>query len=175
MVRVLDCWLNQRIRNASCWDGELYCDSKMEGVPCHGWNDPADEMSSPVDMMKGVVVNGRVQVSEGDLAKRAEAYQQCMKKIEVPKNRRSLIPFTTWVGMGKSIEQFYGQPLHFQTNSALKQLDQKRLGSVDEYTPLDLVMHPCKAEAMIWLMEEIHRSTSAHLYIAQFWKSDPFL
>ncbi|KAI4339260.1 hypothetical protein MLD38_024220 [Melastoma candidum] len=135
--------------------------------------DLADKMSSPhksppVHMMEGVEEDG------GGLMTRAEAYQQYMKKIEVPKDRGSLIPFVTWATLGKSIEQLYGQPLHYLTNIALRQLDQKRLGSEDEYMPLDLVMHPCKAEAMIWLMEEVHRSTSSYLYIAELWRSDPF-
>lgn len=106
--------------------------------------------------------------------KRAESYQQYMKQIQIPKNRGSLIPCTTWMGLGKSIKQLYGQPLHYLTNILLKQLDQKRVGSEDEYTPLDLIIHPSKAEAMIWLMEEVHRSTSSHLFIADLWKSDPF-
>lgn len=107
------------------------------------------------------------------LTRRAAMYQDYMKQIPIPSNRGSVIPFTSWMGLGKSIKQLYGQPLHYLTNVALKQWDQLRIGSEDEWKPLDDIVHPCKAEASVWLMEEVHRQTSSHFYIANLWKEDP--
>ncbi|CAK8539182.1 unnamed protein product [Lathyrus sativus] len=107
------------------------------------------------------------------LTRRAAMYQDYMKQIPIPTKRGSVIPFTSWMGLGKSIKQLYGQPLHYLTNVALMQWDQLRIGSEDEWKPLDDIVHPCKAEASIWLMEEIHRQTSSHFYIANLWKKDP--
>ncbi|CAL0314561.1 unnamed protein product [Lupinus luteus] len=111
--------------------------------------------------------------SQDVLIKRAEMYQDYMKQIQIPSHRGSVIPFTSWMGLGRSIKQLYGQPLHYLTNILLKQWDQLRIGSSHEYTPLDDIVHPCKAEATIWLMEEIHRQTSSHVQIAEHWKRDP--
>lgn len=113
------------------------------------------------------------RTSEGALARRAEMYQEYMKQIPIPAHRGSVIPFTSWMGLGKSIKQLYGQPLHYLTNILLKQWDQLRMGSEEEYRPLDTIIHPCKAEATIWLMEEVHRHTSSHYHIANLWLSDP--
>lgn len=107
------------------------------------------------------------------LTRRAAMYQDYMKHIPIPSSRGSLIPFTSWMGLGRSIKQLYGQPLHYLTNILLKQWDQLRIGSEDEYTPLDDIIHPRKAESTIWLMEEIHRQTSSHFHIADLWKKDP--
>lgn len=104
---------------------------------------------------------------------RAEMYQGYMKELPIPTNRGSVIPFTSWVGLGFSIKQLYGQPLHYLTNVLLRRWDQSRLGSDSEYQSLDLIVHPCKAEATVWLVEEIHRLTYSHLHIAQLWGSDP--
>ncbi|CAI8589465.1 unnamed protein product [Vicia faba] len=114
-----------------------------------------------------------INSSEEALTKRAAMYQEYMKQIPIPRNRGSVIPFTSWMGLGKSIKQLYGQPLHYLTNVALKQWDQLRIGSEDEWKPLDDIVHPCKGEASIWLMEEIHRQTSSHYHIANLWKKDP--
>ncbi|XP_008224276.1 PREDICTED: protein RDM1 [Prunus mume] len=113
------------------------------------------------------------RTSEGALVRRAEMYQEYMKQIPIPAHRGSVIPFTSWMGLGKSIKQLYGQPLHYLTNILLKQWDQLRMGSEEEYRPLDTIIHPCKAEATIWLMEEVHRHTSSHYHIANLWLSDP--
>ncbi|KAE8694815.1 Protein RDM1 [Hibiscus syriacus] len=67
------------------------------------------------------------------------------------------------------------------TNVAVDQLqknyplkwDHLRIGSEDEHRPLDIVVHPSKAEATIWLVEELHRRTSSHHHIAKLWQSDP--
>ncbi|KAF5752253.1 hypothetical protein HS088_TW01G00161 [Tripterygium wilfordii] len=107
------------------------------------------------------------------LIKRAKMYQEYMKQLPIPMQRGSVIPFSSWVGLGKSIKQIYGQPLHYLTNILLKQWDQLRSGAEDEHKPLDIVIHPCKAEATIWLVEEIHRHTSSHDHIAKLWLSDP--
>jgi len=70
------------------------------------------------------------------------------------------------------MKQLYGQPLHYLTNIQLKQWDQMRIGSEDEYKPLDIIIHPHKAEATIWIIEEIHRQTTSHFHIASLWKVD---
>lgn len=111
-------------------------------------------------------------VSEDVLIKRAEMYQEYMKTIPIPTSRGSVIPFRTWTGLARSMKQLYGQPLHYLTNILLKQWDQLRVGSEDEHRPLDLIIHPCKAEANIWLVEEVHRLTSSHHHIAKLWLLD---
>lgn len=96
-----------------------------------------------------------------------------MKELPLPTTRGSLIPFTSWVGLAMSIKELYGQPLHYLTNALLQRWDQARLGSDSEDQSLDLIIHPSKAEATIWLVEEIHRLTSSHPQIAELWGSDP--
>ncbi|XP_027193089.1 uncharacterized protein [Cicer arietinum] len=107
------------------------------------------------------------------LTRRAAMYQDYMEQIPIPSRRASVIPFTSWIGLGKSIKKLYRQPLHYLTNVILKQWDQSRIGNEDEYRRLDDIIHPCKAEATIWLMEQIHRQTSSHFHIANLWKVDP--
>lgn len=103
----------------------------------------------------------------------AEMYQEYMKQIPIPTHRGSLVPCTTWMGLGKSIKEFYGQPLHYLTNVELKNWDQMRIGSENEHESLDTIIHPNKAEAAIWLIEEIHRRTSSYHHVAKLWLSDP--
>ncbi|XP_077239735.1 RNA-DIRECTED DNA METHYLATION 1 isoform X3 [Tasmannia lanceolata] len=112
-------------------------------------------------------------MSEDTMIRRAEMYQEYMKHIPIPTCHGSLIPFTTWQGLAKSLKQLYGQPLHYLTNALLKQWDQLRIGTDDEYQPLDVLLHPVKAEVTIWLMEEVHRLTSSHHHLAKLWASDP--
>ncbi|XP_028771621.1 protein RDM1 [Neltuma alba] len=112
-------------------------------------------------------------LSEDLLIRRAAMYQEYMKQIPIPRHRGSVIPYTSWMGLGRSMKQLYGQPLHYLTNVLLKQWDQLRINSEDEYKPLDDIIHPCKAEANIWLVEEVHRKTTSHLHIAKLWKEDP--
>uniref|UniRef100_A0A0E0LDP9 Uncharacterized protein n=1 Tax=Oryza punctata TaxID=4537 RepID=A0A0E0LDP9_ORYPU len=88
-------------------------------------------------------------------------YQEYMKHIPVPAHRGSVIPCTTWLGLGRSVKQLYKQPLHYLTNVLLKQWDQQRVGSDDEHRPLDAIIHPVKAEALIWITEEVHRLTTS--------------
>ncbi|KAL9689213.1 hypothetical protein QQ045_033647 [Rhodiola kirilowii] len=156
------------------------------------WSEQIDVISSDsssVDEVKEVkseleeVQSGRnmaidlpvdeVLSEEGVLLLRAEIYQDYMSSIKIPNLRGSLIPCNTWMGLGNSIKQLYGQPLHYLTNIRLKELDQLRVGSQDEYQPLDAIMHPLKAEASIWLTEEIHRSSSSPDQLAKRWTSDP--
>ncbi|GKV50996.1 hypothetical protein SLEP1_g57674 [Rubroshorea leprosula] len=107
------------------------------------------------------------------LMKRAELYQEYMKEVPIPAQRGSVTPFTSWMGLGRLIKQLYGQPLHYLHNILLKQWDQLRFGSEDKDTPLDIIVHPCKAEATIWLIEETHRHTTSSHHIAKLWLSDP--
>lgn len=109
----------------------------------------------------------------GPLVRRAEMYQEYMKQIPIPTHRGSLIPFSTWQGLAKSLKELYGQPLHYLTNILLKQWDESRIGADDEHKPLDSIIHPSKAEAAIWLMEEAHRLTSSYHHLATLWASDP--
>lgn len=100
-------------------------------------------------------------------------YQEYMKQIPIPTTRGSIIPFNSWAALGNSLKQLYSQPLHYLTNILLRQWDRQRFGSEDEHTPLDTMIHPCKAEATIWLIEEVHRATTSHHHIAKLWLSDP--
>ncbi|KAF2927674.1 hypothetical protein DAI22_06g222500 [Oryza sativa Japonica Group] len=100
-------------------------------------------------------------------------YQEYMKHIPVPAHRGSVIPCTTWLGLGRSVKQLYKQPLHYLTNVLLKQWDQQRVGSDDEHRPLDAIIHPVKAEALIWITEEVHRLTTSSQHLASLWASAP--
>ncbi|XP_070042351.1 protein RDM1 isoform X10 [Nicotiana tomentosiformis] len=76
-------------------------------------------------------------------------------------------------GLAASIKKLYGQPLHYLTNLCMKQRDQMRVGADDEVDPLEMLIHPTKAESSIWLMEEVHRRTSSPHYLAKLWLADP--
>ncbi|KAJ4838231.1 hypothetical protein Tsubulata_048819 [Turnera subulata] len=141
-------------------------------------SDDEIEVYGRVDHKKSSI-NGPVSISAKEMTsqdmviKRAEMYQEYMKRIPVPVQCDSVIPFTSWTGLGKSIKQLYGQPLHYLTNVRLRQWDQQRIGSEDENTSLDVMIHPCKAEATIWLLEELNRLTASHHHLAKLWQSDP--
>ncbi|EEF45256.1 protein RDM1 [Ricinus communis] len=156
------------------------------------WNEQIDVISSDEstssdgDMETDVVLDGhkpspRITISqslkeitsEDVLIRRAEMYQDYMRQLPIPVHHGSVIPFSSWVGLGKSIKQLYGQPLHYLTNILLKQWDQLRFDNGDEQKSLDIVIHPCKAEASVWLVEEIHRCTSSPHYVAKLWLLDP--
>ncbi|CAL1396625.1 unnamed protein product [Linum trigynum] len=107
------------------------------------------------------------------ITKTAEMYQNYMQELPIPSLRGSVIPCSSWMELGRSMKQLYGQPLHYLTNIILKRWDQLRTGTENQHQPLDLIIHPSKAEATIWLVEEVHRKTSSHLHIAQLWISDP--
>ena len=96
-----------------------------------------------------------------------------MSNIPVPVQRSSVIPCTSWHGLGSSMKRLYSQPLHYLTNVLLKQWDQMRVGSNDEHEPLDAIIHPSKAEAVIWVTEEVHRLTTSHHHLAKLWALDP--
>ncbi|KAJ6318636.1 hypothetical protein OIU76_014065 [Salix suchowensis] len=168
--------------------GYIVCDMKRT-IP---WTDSVDVISSDESSSSdsGIELNDGIggqrlssyvtidqpikEMTSGDLLiRRAEMYQDYMKHIPIPAQRGSAIPFSSWVGLGKSVKQLYRQPLHYLTNILLYKWDQQRIGSDDEYTPLDTMMHPCKAEATIWLVEEVHRRTSSHYHVAKIWQSDP--
>ncbi|XP_057771647.1 protein RDM1 isoform X2 [Salvia miltiorrhiza] len=111
--------------------------------------------------------------AEAWLFRRAASYQEYMKSIPIPTKRSAVIPYTSWTGLGASMKQMYEQPLHYLTNIHLQRMDRERLGAEDEDVPLDLIIHPCKAEVTIWLVEEIHRRTSSPHHLAQLWAADP--
>ncbi|KAL8485190.1 hypothetical protein ACS0TY_027481 [Phlomoides rotata] len=110
--------------------------------------------------------------SQAMLFRRAKSYQEYMKLIPIPTNRGSVIPFTSWVELGSSIKQLYNQPLHYLTDVQLKKMDQERLGAEDVDVRLDTIIHPTKAELIIWLMEEVHRRTSSPHHLLQLWEAD---
>ncbi|KAB1218137.1 Protein RDM1 [Morella rubra] len=141
---------------------------------CDG-KQPVDDGCNGKQLINNPTLNQSVKeiTSEDALIRRAEMYQDYMKRIPIPTHRGSIIPFTTWMGLGRSVKQLYGQPLHYLTNNLLKQWDKLRIGSEDEQRPLDTIIHPSKAEATIWLIEEVHRRTSSHLHLANLWNFDP--
>ncbi|KAI5668935.1 hypothetical protein M9H77_18788 [Catharanthus roseus] len=110
---------------------------------------------------------------EDSLLRRAEIYQEYMKQIPIPCLRGSVVPFNTWIELGMSLKELYGQPLHYLTNIHLRQLDQSRAGTADEDVPLDIIISPPKAEASIWLIEEVHRLSSSPHHLAKLWRDDP--
>ncbi|GER34273.1 RNA-DIRECTED DNA METHYLATION 1 [Striga asiatica] len=108
------------------------------------------------------------------LLRRAESYQEYMKLIPIPTERGTVIPFTSWTGLGSSIKQIYGQPLHYLTNLHLSRMDHERLGAEDTGVPLYMTIHPCKAEASIWIIEEAHRLTSSPHHLVRLWEADTY-
>lgn len=111
--------------------------------------------------------------SAGALMRRAEMYQEYMKQIPIPAKRGSVIPFISWQGLGSSLKHLYGQPLHYLTNVLLQAWDQRRVGTEDEPSRFDAIIHPVKAEALIWATEEVHRLTTSAHCLAKLWASDP--
>ncbi|CAA6658530.1 unnamed protein product [Spirodela intermedia] len=89
-----------------------------------------------------------------------------------PPSSGSVIPFKSWQGLGRSMKQLHGQPLHYLTNLLLKQWDQQRVGAEEEHQRLDSVVHPAKAESFIWVCEEVHRLTSSPFHLAKLWAAD---
>ncbi|KAG5065877.1 hypothetical protein JHK86_009608 [Glycine max] len=70
------------------------------------------------------------------LIRRAEMYQDYMKQIPIPNHRGTMIPFTSWMGLSRSMKQIYGQPLNCLANILLEQWGQLRIGSEDELASL---------------------------------------
>ncbi|KAL9161638.1 hypothetical protein ABFS82_07G034700 [Erythranthe guttata] len=136
----------------------------------------SDESSSSSDADDDVVMSHHlndehdIELSdEAWLFRRAKSYQEYMKLIPIPAKRGTIIPYTSWTGLGSSIKQIYEQPLHYLTNLHLRNLDQERFGAENENIPLDTIVHPSKAEASIWLVEEINRKTSSPHHLAKMW------
>ncbi|GKV28444.1 hypothetical protein SLEP1_g37503 [Rubroshorea leprosula] len=95
-----------------------------------------------------------------------------MKQLPIPSpcNDHS-IRFRTWQKMAEFVKKKYEQPLHYLTNIQLKQWDES---TGDENRPIaGNIIHPSKAEAIIWGVEEFNRKCSSHLYLAKLWHSDP--
>ncbi|XP_078430927.1 RNA-DIRECTED DNA METHYLATION 1 [Wolffia australiana] len=139
----------------------------------------SSEIKSPVGKKPRIEINinhqDRTTISKGtemiELTKRAEMYQEFMSQITIPRRRGSIIPFTSWQGLGNSMKQLHGQPLHYMTNLQLRQWDEQRLGA-ENSERLDLVFHPAKAEALVWASEEVHRLTCNPSELARVWASD---
>ncbi|WVZ79320.1 hypothetical protein U9M48_026914, partial [Paspalum notatum var. saurae] len=136
-------------------DDDLSLDSDDEDGKGSGWNAFGLPNSSKA-----------ASVAEGALIRRAEMYQQYMKHIPVPACSDSVIPFTSWLGLARSLKQLYEQPLHYLTNVLLKRWDQQRIGSGDEHRRLDAIIHPVRAETLIWATEEVHRLTTSGQHLA---------
>uniref|UniRef100_K4CVM1 Uncharacterized protein n=1 Tax=Solanum lycopersicum TaxID=4081 RepID=K4CVM1_SOLLC len=75
--------------------------------------------------------------------------------------KESLIPCNSWIGLAASIKGLYGQLLHYLTNLSIKKWNSLRIGASDEDVPLDTLIDPAKAEASIWLIEEMHIYTTS--------------
>ncbi|KAI3734796.1 hypothetical protein L6452_14275 [Arctium lappa] len=105
------------------------------------------------------------------LTKSAKMYQEYMQQIPIPAQRGSVIPFATWKDLATSMKQLYQQPLHYLTNIRMKEWDE--MASDEGAAALDTIIHPCKAETNIWLMEEVHRLTSSYQFLAKLWLADP--
>lgn len=99
-------------------------------------------------------------------------YQEFMRIIPIPRHRGSVIPFKSWQGLGMSMKELHGQPLHYLTNLLLKQWDQQRVGAEEEHQRLDSIIHPAKAESLIWACEEVHRLSCSPFHLAKLWASD---
>ncbi|KMZ64644.1 Protein RDM1 [Zostera marina] len=109
----------------------------------------------------------------GALIRKAKMYQEYMNNIPIPLPHKSIIPCTSWEGLGNSVKQLYGQPLHYLTNALLRQWDRMRIESENEFQPLDTIIHPSKAEALLWSTEHVHRISPSHHHLAKLWVSDP--
>ncbi|KAI3927680.1 hypothetical protein MKW92_027106 [Papaver armeniacum] len=157
------------------WDGnEVIVSSDSSD----GWESDTDvkEVSSDVKpaVIPAAVIELDKELTPQDIiTRRAEMYQEYMKQIPVPSLHGSAVPFNTWQELARSLKLLYKQPLHYLTNICLKQWDKARIGTNNEYLPLDGVIHPRKAEATIWLMEEVHRLASSHHHLANLWLLDP--
>ncbi|XP_057485732.1 protein RDM1-like [Actinidia eriantha] len=135
--------------------------------------DDDESASQPANNNDTIDESAKEKSPEEVVIRRAEMYQDYMKQVPIPTHRGSVIPFTSWTGLAKSVKQLYGQPLHYLTNILINQWDKMRIGCENEDTPLDTIIYPCKAEASIWLIEEVHRRTTSHHHLAKLWLSDP--
>nr|XP_043612885.1 protein RDM1-like [Erigeron canadensis]XP_043612886.1 protein RDM1-like [Erigeron canadensis] len=138
----------------------------------NGTKDPAGGKRLKTDTAV-IVSDKKVVVTEELMIRSAKMYQEYMKQIPIPAQRGSVITFTSWSGLAKSMKQLYQQPLHYLTNVRVKEWDQLRGDADIRAEPLDTIIHPCKAETNIWLMEEVHRLTSSYQFLAKLWLADP--
>ncbi|XP_076960437.1 protein RDM1-like [Bidens hawaiensis] len=120
-----------------------------------------------------VITPTKKVLSQDLLIRSAKMYQEYMNEIPIPAQRGSVISFTSWSNLAKSMKQMYRQPLHYLTNVRVREWDQMRSDAAGGDEPLDTVIHPCKAETNIWLMEEVHRLTTSHQFLANLWSADP--
>nr|XP_043637782.1 protein RDM1-like [Erigeron canadensis] len=120
-----------------------------------------------------IVPDEKIVTTEELMLRSAKMYQEYMKQIPIPAQNGSVITFTSWGGLAKSMKQLYQQPLHYLTNVRVKEWDQIRWDADVKAEPLDSIIHPCKAETNIWLMEEVHRLTSSYQFLAKLWLADP--
>ncbi|XVE52669.1 hypothetical protein DITRI_Ditri02bG0141200 [Diplodiscus trichospermus] len=111
---------------------------------------------------------------ENELIKEAKNYQEYMKRLPVPValGSSSIPAFTSWKKLGESMKEKFEQPLHYLTQIQLKQWDQSR-AITNEMKPIGSIIHPNKAEATVWVVEEFNRQFACHQYLAKLWLSDP--
>ncbi|XP_076901910.1 protein RDM1-like [Bidens hawaiensis] len=143
---------------------------------------PLDISSDDDDPKQGTVKRPKTELTvitptkkvlpEDLLTRSAKMYQEYMNEIPIPAQRGSVISFTSWSSLAKSMKQMYRQPLHYLTNVRVKEWDRMRSDAAGD-EPLDTVIHPCKAETNIWLMEEVHRLTASYQFLAKLWSADP--
>ncbi|XP_059293824.1 protein RDM1-like [Lycium ferocissimum] len=154
---------NQVVEELVSEGTKIMCDH-LDTVKCE-----SEQLSDNFNIGQGV----EELFSEDALLRRARMYQEYMQHVPIPAERHFVIPCTSWTGLAASIKNLYGQPLHYLTNLCMKQWDQMRIGADNEEDPLDMLIHPAKAESSIWLMEEVNRRTSSPHYIAKLWLADP--
>ncbi|KAA8534205.1 hypothetical protein F0562_031602 [Nyssa sinensis] len=132
-------------------------------------------------ILKGITIKKKLKIrslqarkkdSDG-VIRHAKMYQDYMKRIQIPKAQDLDIHFNTWQELAYSLKHMYGQPLHYLTRIKLMQWDRSRIGTENEHKPTYNMTHPSKAEATIWVMEEIHRRTTSHYHLAQLWLAHP--
>ncbi|XP_054782557.1 protein RDM1-like [Prosopis cineraria] len=103
----------------------------------------------------------------------AKEYQKRMKKTPIPRARLSNAMAVNWQGLAKTLENSYGQPLHYLTHMLCKQWDKSRFGAEDGEKPLDSILSAEKAESILWEVEAVHRLSSSHVHLSTLWLTDP--
>lgn len=105
----------------------------------------------------------------------AKRYQEYMEQVPIPESRGADIPFVTWVGLAKSIQEFYKQQLHYSTHLLLTLWDQSMVdgGREEQNKTVGSIMDPKKAEATVWDVEEVHRRCTSYIHLAKLWLCDP--
>ncbi|KAK6933182.1 Protein RDM1, plant [Dillenia turbinata] len=132
-----------------------------------------------VELKKRKLIEGEtsevreIRVEPDEIIKHAKLYQRYMKSIQIPDLLKLEIPFATWQDLAQAIKILYKQPLHYLTNVLLEKWDHSRMGTKDDQKPMDEIIHPIKAEELIWMIESIHRSNTDYFYLAGLWVSHP--